>query len=310
PSLGQNMVAEAADDVRAKSEMAQARLDVLRANKNIDGIPIVASHVEKDGTLLIGIDDTRQSLPGYRDKIQKLVGEDVKIELKTAKVVETSCDSRTSDCEPVTGGIYINTTFEDGTDGTITFAATDDDGNEGFVIAGHSAGFNEGEFVGQPTTEIKGTVITNPDTSTRTCDCAFVKLTGGHEGDEWKIWKTSSSSYNIVSKKLESQLVGNELFRIHATSGTKLGGITGTNWSITNSFGILMTDQYTGVVGDGSSPPTQGGDSGAAVTSRGSTNVDLYGLTWGYITFDPDTDPSYAVLISPWDGISNELNIS
>jgi len=277
-------------------------------NGGFDDLPIVATGIDpKTTTLWVVISDkASQSIDVYREMIRQEVG-DVPTKVGFGEFSRTACSSRTSNCDPIKGGIRVqaydnNQGFD--TYGTMAIYVKRTTGTEGFLISGHHTGWGfTGDDVGQASDSRQvGIVTVNPSggaTKTRTSDAAFVDLDNGISINQNKIYKTSTTEYTVVSKTNPPD-PGSA--RLHTFHGTLDGWILGYNWTVYDpGTGETTTGQVA------VDAVTQGGDSGGPVTSipSGSNNVDFYGVIVGNVTID---DYTFSVF-SPWQSIKSELSL-
>ena len=124
---------------------------------------------------------SKENMRKYASIAEKILGDEVNIILHNDGdyAYLDSCNSRTSNCNPLEGGIRIN--IDQKGSCTLGFPATRGS-DTGFVTAGHCGDGSVGKDVDQSSTRKIGTLVKETyDDKSRAeyCDCAFVKLTEG-----------------------------------------------------------------------------------------------------------------------------------
>lgn len=268
---------------------------------------------EETGTLIVVVEDSKatESIDIYREKIKGIVG-DVPMIVGTGHLTFTACNSRTSDCSPLIGGIQVEYQVSSSTiaSQSLSMGDTNLGGKKGLIIAGHMTGFGViNKDIGQATTgRIVGKVITNPS-GPRTSDSAFVEFKKDASGNyiytanENQIYKTSSSVYTIVGKKTSSDVPLNSAIRIHSKHGSYTGFVIGRGLTFSGSWGTLTQQSTMDAV-------PVGGDSGAAVTvTQSGSNVYYHGIVVGSVQVCTPTCTNYGVF-STWENIKSELGLT
>lgn len=285
------------------AKLGQAKERILNlSEQEFRETPVFMAWVdEKTSTLMVGIDDKATlSKAEYEMKVKQLVG-DIPIQVGFGHFTPDTCTSRDSDCRPVIGGVKVY----DGTNGksgTLMIPATRSS-TSGIIMSGHVADCTTGHTIDQTTGSTIGIVTVNPS-SDRYSDSAFVPLNGGITSSQ-KIYKTSSTQYNIVGKKASSLTsVGTTVYMSGLTSGVTSGTI--------QAKGVGFQNQHCGVYDLNSqilaNYASGTGDSGAPIfsTPDASNNVYIYGIHVGTANYNGF---SYRVY-SPWESIASELSVS
>lgn len=176
-------------------------------------------------------------------------------------------------------------------------------------MSSHVAGSGTGQRVGQPSTSnLIGTVTTNPSLSNRPSDSAFVTLDAGVQYTLDKIWKTSTTNFSITGKAPSSSTPVNSFVRMQGyASGLQTGQIVAKGVTVSDPTGTL-TNQVKVTYN------SQNGDSGAPVFSgTGETNVTLFGIHVGKfctVTTNPCPPINSITVYSPWEGIQSDLGVN
>lgn len=296
-------------------QMIQQNLTVIVADKSVNEntakIPFALSYVDPlSNKLVVGIDrDAPLPKIVYEQKIKNLVGE-IPVEIVSGKFIRDACTSQTSVCVPRVGGIKVTSTSGSVPLGTMTYVTSQSpSGTIGFVMSSHVAGSGTGQRVGQPdTSNLIGTVTTNPSLSNRPSDSAFVRLDSGVQYTLDKIWKTSTTDFSITGKAPSSSTPINSFVRMQGyVSGLQTGQIVAKGVTASDSFGTL-TNQVKVTYN------SQAGDSGAPVFSgTGETSVTLYGIHVGKfctVTTVPCPAINTITVYSPWEGIQSDLGVN
>lgn len=284
-------------------------------NHQISDIPIFVTWVDRENsTLVVGIEDnTTLPLLSYQNKLTALLG-NVAMKVRFGHLIEQSCTSQNSQCDPMIGGINVqaqyNSTYVD--NGTLNLGATDNEGRQGFITASHVVGSGTGQIVGQPDlgTRVAGQVLTNPSLSgTRYSDSAFV-LTSAYSASPSKIYRGSGQIYNVINEVPSTQTpYQTSVYMMGAVTGLAHGYIAGTGITVTNLAGGTLLNQVF------ANYASYDGDSGAPVFSDpdANNNVSFYGIHWARMCFNGvganctggTTNPIY----SPWEGIQTDLSL-
>jgi len=315
PGLTHNS-ADAAADTQERLQQAHAMLTDKMARKDTQDIPVFLSYVdEKTSTLVVGIDDKApEPLSVYDERLRALVG-NIPMNVGTGHFTPTSCSSRTSDCDPLIGGIQVKNTVSGSTyTSTLTLGDTNTSGKKGFIMTGHAPGWGTTNVdVGQATTSrIVGKIITNPSGPTRSSDAAFVEfkkdLFGNYiyTANENQIYRTSSTTYSVIGKKTSSQTSLDDPIRLHGIStGYFSGYIIGKGLTLGHPNGTLTGQVATNAI------PASGDSGGPVTTPPVGTNYELYflGIIVGYYELCNPTCSSVGIY-SPWESIKSELSLT
>ncbi len=302
-------------DVMQKIQAAHDKLTQKMANRDTADIPLVLSWPDTvNQTLIVGIDsDAPLPKAVYTDRLKSIVG-DVPMKISFGKLVRDACNTKTSNCSPLWGGIQVQSSSPFGSTGTLTLPTTNTAGKVGFIISGHIAGNGvTGQTIGQATTaRIVGTVITNPILTNRVSDSAFVERSAGIL-TESKIWKSSTSAFNVIGKTPSSSTpIGATVLMQGITSaGVRSGSIQGKGLTVSDSLGTLRNQVAA-------SYSSQAGDSGAPIFAGGAVDVNFYGIHVARWCINepgnphpPCTNPADETAIySPWEGIQSELSVN
>ena len=127
----------------------------------------------------------------------------VDVEVQVAKYIEThstGCSTEFNPCKPAKGGIQISHQSTTGNGSTFGFKAYHPTHGYGFVIAGHEA-VSVNTSIVQP--KNGGSIGTVKVMGGGTCDCAFVKSTGGHTVYD-QIWAPGVGSVYPVGVRNEA----------------------------------------------------------------------------------------------------------
>jgi hypothetical protein len=311
PMSAQNSFGQIPDAALIKLERAHELLTQKMANKDRNDIPLVLSYVDTGtNTLIVGIDsDAPLSKTAYLEKLKTDVG-DVPVKILSGKFVRDACNTQSSNCSPLWGGIQVQSSSIIGDIGTLTLPAQTLSGKVGFIMSGHVAGNGiTGQTIGQATTSrLVGTVVTNPSLSNRVSDSAFVEKLSSIT-TESKIWKSSSTFFTVTGKATSSTTnIGTPVQMQGIASGLKSGNIIGKGLTVFDSAGTLTSQvaaTYTSAQGD----------SGAPIFSSGTSSVTFYGIHVGKFCIvegghPPCQNPLNAITVySPWEGIKGELTL-
>lgn len=230
-----------------------------------------------------------QVITNIVNDMKKITG-DIPIDVQYGKTETISCSSRTSNCNPVIGGISISQTGQSSSQSsTLGYYAKDLSSNPGFVIAGHAAGFN-GQTIVQAggTSNSVGTVTAYCYTTLGpyACDFAFVKASGVTVSNS--IYQSSGVTESITSRTTGSnQSPGTTV----TYSGLTSGIVTGTTISSSPSSVYKIVQANIAV-----------GDSGSPVYVDGGSSANLYGMAFL-------KSGSY-YLYYPYDYIEGQLSIT
>ena len=208
-------------------------------------------------------------------QLEAAVGHNTTVRIEIGERTPLSCASRTAACGTVMSGLKIKRDGA-GTFGTLGYYAVHNNGDIGFVTAGHTVDYN-GAAVVQPSAPNQIGRVTEfcgegNDRGTE-CDAAFVKL------DPYKLYSRLifkpglGSDYRVTSTVPDSR-------QEEGTFLKKSGAATGVTYGKIHDTPKREGDLETIIKFSRSNMPDQG-DSGSSVfrqpNSR-SNNVEIYGL--------------------------------
>jgi len=184
------------------------------------------------------------------------------VEIVETKIENSSCYSRTYECDPLIGGISV-AKIDVNSLNTIGYKAVRN-GVTGFVMAGHSA-VNDGAEIVQAHNQNNNEVgIVTGFEYSRYCDCAFVDVDESERDVIDDIYRTSTTIYDIAATTNMSQMtVGQIVWKSGVGSGLTVGDIYGL-WP---NQGKFLVDGYSIT-----------GDSGSPVFAVVNGNADLFGM--------------------------------
>jgi len=245
-----------------KEAFEQARIALEKKFLNSDKLPNNEPVLEvisdfQHGKIILWIDqdmaDSDNKLAGsIANQAKNIVKNNsnisLPVEIFETKKKETSCYSRTAECDPLIGGVSVSKVDVNSLN-SLGYKAVRE-GVTGFVMAGHSAVNDGAEIVqahNQNNNEIG--IVTGFEWS-RAGDFAFVDL---DEDERWitdDIYRTSTTVYDINSKTdLDDMEVGQIVWKSGAGSDLTVGDI----YSIQINNGRFIVDGY-GLSGDSGSP--------------------------------------------------------
>lgn len=296
---------------KMKNLEAHEKLTHKMMDRDLFDVPLVASFIdESTGKLMVIVDkDGEKSRSQYYEIVKGIVGIDVEFELNLGYFERESCASRSSNCDPLYGGIAVYSSST-GDEGSITIGATDDSSNIGFVMSGHVVGDGvTGIDITQGgTTDIVGEVITNPTLHNRYSDAAFVELTSS-EGNTDEIYYNSSNQYTVTGTGTASYLTRVLISGISV--GIDDGYVVSSSTTVYDNYGTLLDQQvatYDSFVGDSGAPIF-------SYTTNPSGNVTLYGIHVGKLCleFVEDIDEcdegDLQTVFSKWTNVVSELDL-
>ncbi len=236
------------------------------------------------------------------------------ITIDFAEITPLRCNSVTSDCDPLIGGISIGRADSPNDhSGTIGFRAKDSSNNKGFVTAGHAVQFEDftNTVMHQPhtSTSIIGTIPSNGDDVCYTgggvdkgertingkpCDFAFVKTARGVSIND-DIYKSPNRTYDINALAIPSdQVRGTMLKLVGSNSGTVTGSIQ-TILSISDR--VLMTVHSPAIAGDSGGPVFK-----SSTGARNTSTAEIFGIVLS-------SHGIARIMYEPVDKIMTELNL-
>lgn len=182
-----------------------------------------------------------------------------------------SCISRDGTCSnPLYAGVEIKRDGDHGGPGTLGYYAIHENGSKGFVTAGHVVDWNGASITQPENGRIIGQATEYCGSNKSTCDGAFVALSNGETGSN-RIYKTSSSYYNVIGKTADSdQTLGKFVKKSGIGTGITYGSIVGN--ILGNNYNSIKFNSGNWIAS---------GDSGSPVFQQQKTrsdNVYLYGL--------------------------------
>lgn len=213
-------------------------------------------------------------------------------------LVDTSCASRTSDCDPIVGGIKG---VAGAGQGPCTIGLPVEDGwlNYGFITAGHCVDDNEKFY--QPTGASEDYKIGDSTVShyIGSCDCALVDKTTWTTSKS-QIWRQAGTYLTVASESSARPASGTNLIQSGLTTGYKTGEVVDGNFVFTHNgitWDLIEVDMSN-----------SGGDSGAPIAS--STGSKIYGIVKGYVDIGPLIGPPERHYIATsWDEIDSQFTV-
>lgn len=232
---------------------------------------------EKDKILEITLQTIALDDEEIKKTIKKLV--DIPFSISFGDAVYLSCDTQSSDCNPIVGGIEMRgTSATSCTIGLPVFANTWAGVKEGFLTAAHCVNLWGNVYQPISTTERDGYVTKRIFSSD--CDCAFVEKRGSStlNSGTW----ISTGTNPITSKS--DPLVGDYVYMVGANSGITSGKIVSVNASFTGNHvhrNVLQIEWVDAIRGDSGAPiiaSQKGGVFHGIVSAR--INDDTFAIKW------------------------------
>lgn len=270
--------------------------DELEPYMKESGGPIVAYGINYGGYLFIEFDKNS------KDEIDELTMNKIynTINTKSGKAgisevpvvfrygQEVIEESRSSYWRPLIGGIKITDWLTQ--DSTISFAAVDDNGNEGYVMSGHAALGAGG--IGATIRQYGLSVGTVTDIGGYYSDAAWVE----YSNVDSSIYYTDNNVLRDVYDETDP-LLGATVYKAGEQTGLTSGVVTDTyEKQSSSSFGYLYR-QFSATY------DSDAGDSGGPVFTTTSTGkIVLYGVHRGTLT-------SGDAAFSPISGVMNDLDV-
>jgi hypothetical protein len=274
-------------------------------------LPIILTYIDgQTSELVVGIDDKAPPAKvSYEVKIRKLIGDDIPIRIEFGQIEPLACNSRTSPCNPVVGGVQVNPQItSDSGPTTLSLQTSDNQARSGFIMVGHgvkttaACGTTNKVITQGPSTNIAGTVVTNPS-APRLSDSAFVQLASGQIYNPNKIYQSPNVFYTVTSKVASSQVPQGSSVLLSGINGQQSGGIVSVGAVITQNNNNCGTLNFvaTNLI-------PKGGDSGSPIFSppNGSNQVQFYGIAVSAWT----GNPTGVLLYSPWERIQTDLGVN
>lgn len=304
-------------DARALITMSQAEKDALYDAVVIireSEIPFTGTASDQNAEAIKIYFETMEIGDHYAPIIDALIDVPYYIEVGGG-ITLSGCASLTSNCDPLLGGVQINTQFNSTLNVTCSYSTATDRTvlwwtEYGFLTAAHCFENNaSGNDVKQPTgsdSKIGDLKDWQWDTSNSDCDCAFVEKTGNEM--HWKAaWEGVDDSVTFGGWSDPS-------VNDYVT-------IVGKNARVTG----LQVDalDYSGDADSGDSPPVThsmidlmeldnwgaaSGSSGGTVHADG-TDPDYHGIIQGYIT-SLGTGSGGKTLASAWSNIDAHFDLN
>ena len=182
-----------------------------------------------------------------------------------------SCDSNTSDCDPIIGGLEFHTPKGTCTIGLPAKMNHKDGVKTGFITAGHCV--KKGDPFQQPSTSETNDGFVVKVIKRSNCDCAFIETNSSDFSS--KVYKPSGA-YSITTRA-DPKL--HDFVRMEGiTSGEKLGQVTNTN-----VWWVYLGTWFSEVI-EISNFQSQKGDSGAPIIDNGNAQTfhgTVTGHGWG-----------------------------
>lgn len=228
-------------------------------------------------------------------------------------IILDACNSLTSDCDPLLGGVKIQTEFNSTHTANCSYSTAADRDvwwwtDYGFITAAHCFKNNaNGNDVNQPTTaqsKIGDLSVWYWPTTNADCDCAFVLKTGSEQH-----WKAAYEGPNDpVSFAGFSDPAVNDFVRIvgHA-SGIHTVQVDALDFSATaySQDSPPVSHSMINMI-DMDDWGTSSGDSGGAVHGTGS-DPDYHGIIHGHTG---DSGSTGHTIASPWSQVQNRLGLN
>lgn len=262
-------------------EAARDALTKRMLDKSLLPLRIVLVCVLKEkGVLLVGVSGDGGLPTAEAERQVKAVTGDLGVEVVRAKVTPHNGGAGGQRIRPLQGGTQI-TEAEDDDEGTLGLVVISNQGQRGFLTAGHVVG-EAGTAVGQP--DLAGNNIVGAVTynwymgSPFNIDAAFVGLNSQVEASVYRIW-TQAGGQQVT--QLEPEPEEGQLCTLQgAVSGTQGGSVYATDASVDIDgqpvIGLSLAS-YTAA----------GGDSGGPVVSVFEDGtVELIGIHSGEVTFE------------------------
>ena len=230
------------------------------------------------------------------EQLEETINYNATVRLEEGQHGPVGCTSRYSTCSnPLYAGVEVKRNGDSGGPGTLGYYAIHNDDSRGYVIAGHVADFNGASITQPEDGRIIGQVTEYCGQSYSSCNAAFIDL-NSNEGYSNRIYKTSSSYYNVIGDTSDSSQTFGTLVRKSGigsgnTYGTIVGNVEGHNHNTIR----FSSGNYV-----------QSGDSGSPVFKQPSTrsnNVYLYGML-----VSQASGGQYGIY-HPQDFVANQLNL-
>jgi hypothetical protein len=226
----------------------------------------------------------------YNDRVQKIISQyptDVPFDLQNGSFTNEACPTRTSDCDPIVGGIQI---IDQSPGGACSLGLPVKKSliEYGFITAGHCAEDNDKLY--QPANTASQYQIGDSADSRyeSTCDCAYIKKTTWTTSHSWVL--RDPNLYLVITSEATSRpSMGTQVVLFGVGSGFKQGEVTNPNYTYT-ADGINWNLVDTNI-------STTGGDSGAPYTNAAANKI--LGI-----------HKANAGIFSPWNEVDSRFNVS
>jgi len=229
----------------------------------------------------------------YDDTLRKIIEkypEDVQVNITHGMAADYSCNSRTSDCDPIVGGIQDQSNSGIG---PCTLGLPVKKGTAvGFITAGHC--LNDGDQLHQPVDGWFNEIGNSADSRYEsTCDCAYATKTTGTSSHSW-VLRDPNLYLPITSEGTARPAQGTQVVMFGVTSDFQQGEVlnpnsqytyNGVNWNLVE-LDIIATN----------------GDSGGPITNAAGSQI--LGIMKGA---NPNTNNP---VMSPWSVIDTKFGLS
>lgn len=250
----------------------------------------------KEGALFIGFENQKIADKNI-SKLDEMLSVPYYFEISEPDV-DFGCQSLTSNCNPLVGGIQIQTEKDSAPNGWTECSISVPMyrnvhwwTEEGFVTAGHCFGNELGNDARQPSGSTNKVGDVTKTQNSGECDCAFVKKSSS-ESTLFGNWWGSNNSNPLLSKG--DALLGDYVVMIGKESGIKVGKVISTTY---DASGIQNMHKINYRM--------SGGDSGGMVIDLTTFNVYQGLIKGGSHT---SVTPSYTSVV-PWSHIDNALDL-
>ncbi len=213
------------------------------------GIPVVGTFVDGGTSQLVVTvyDKAPLSLDIYEKRVSAIVGDiPLRVEFGHVEFINGGtnlCNSQTSNCNPVIGGLQVQPVSGASTPTTLGLPVYDSSSNTGFIMAAHGIDPNNCGTTGSINQGgvTVGSVTINPP-SPRQSDSAFVKLNSGQVFGQYQIY-AGSRSYWYASSMVPSsqQAYQTQVAMQGLTSGYKTGYIVSVGTILLRVIYVIQT---------------------------------------------------------------------
>ena len=323
-----------ARDIIANFMISQNSLPLSSVNSIQYDLPLFTTFVNQtSGELIIGLDYNYDKSEEYHiTQIKELIGDTAFI-LITGKLFLENCIDSQLHCDPIMGGIAVDTngvksTLPDGSfyEGTLTLPVETNDGLQGILTAGHVAGELGTEIY--QADKIVGVVIDTSYKDNKNSDAAFIITQSSFNLSQQIFNPDNPENPFVVQNSINSNDygAGTEISKSGIRTGHTTGQILNKNVHFfdTDSNGVTINTLNQVVA----SYQSKSGDSVSPVFIVNNNNmVSIVGMHIASACF-LDTPPTnlesdifdeitcvnngggdWHAIYSPWESIQNELNL-